>query len=69
MDLWRAIAARWRVSVGLASLDDRRNRIVEPGCPPAAERLASIGRLAMRRLPVVLRIDRSFPTSTTISTR
>ena len=28
------------VSIGLASLDDRRNHIVEPGCPPAAARLA-----------------------------
>jgi len=49
------------VSVGLSSLDERRNRIVEPGVPPAAERLASISRLAARGLPVVLRMDPLFP--------
>ncbi len=49
------------VSVGVVSLDERRNRIVEPGCPSAFERLAVIERVAMRSLPVVLRIDPIFP--------
>jgi DNA repair photolyase len=49
------------VSIGLTSLDERRNQIIEPGCPPAAERLAAIARAARRQLPVVLRIDPIFP--------
>lgn len=49
------------VSVGVASLDERRNRIVEPGVPPAAERLDLIERLSARSLPVVLRMDPLFP--------
>ena len=34
-----------RLFIGLTSLDDRRNEVVEPGCPPAEERLANF-RLA-----------------------
>ncbi|MGH7789619.1 MAG: radical SAM protein [Candidatus Binatia bacterium] len=49
------------VSVGVSSLDDVRNRVVEPGCPPARARLASLARLSERRLPVVLRMDPIFP--------
>ncbi|MGH7133835.1 MAG: radical SAM protein, partial [Phycisphaerales bacterium] len=49
------------VAVGVTSLDDHRNRILEPGCPPADERLASIDRLAARGLTVALRIDPLFP--------
>lgn len=49
------------VSVGVVSLDEHRNRIVEPGCPPAAERLANIDRLAARDLPVALRMNPLFP--------
>lgn len=50
------------VSVGVASLRDDRNRVLEPGCPPARERLANIERLAARGLPVALRADPLFPT-------
>jgi DNA repair photolyase len=42
-------------------LDEERNRIVEPGCPPAADRLANIDRLARRGIPVALRMDPLFP--------
>jgi DNA repair photolyase len=49
------------VSIGLVSLDGHRNRIVEPGCPPAADRLACIARVAARGLPTILRIDPVFP--------
>ena len=49
------------ISVGVVSLDDSRNRIVEPGCPPALERLGNIDRLAARAIPVALRMDPLFP--------
>jgi DNA repair photolyase len=49
------------VCVGVTSLDDARNRILEPGCPPAYERLANIDRLAARGLPIALRLDPLFP--------
>jgi DNA repair photolyase len=49
------------VSVGVVSLDEARNRVVEPGCPPAVDRLANIDRLAARGLPVALRMDPLFP--------
>lgn len=49
------------ISVGLSSLDDRRNRAIEPGCPPASDRLDGLERLARRGLPVVLRMDPLFP--------
>lgn len=49
------------VSVGVSSLDDRRNHIVEPGVPSASQRLDAIGRVAARGLPVVLRMDPLFP--------
>lgn len=49
------------VAVGVASLDEQRNQIVEPGCPPAIERLASIDRLVAGGLTVGLRMDPLFP--------
>jgi hypothetical protein len=49
------------VSIGVASLDAHRNRLIEPGVPAAAERLALIERLAAGGLPVVLRMDPLFP--------
>lgn len=49
------------VSVGVASLDERRNRIVEPGCPLAADRLGNIDRLAARGITAALRMDPLFP--------
>jgi len=49
------------VSVGVVSLDEDRNRVVEPGCPPAADRLTNIDRLSARGLPVALRMDPLFP--------
>src|SRR5690242_20215346 len=44
------------VGVGVTSLDDTRNRVLEPGCPPAQERLANIDRVVARGLPCVLRL-------------
>jgi DNA repair photolyase len=49
------------VSVGVASLDERRNRVVEPGCPRVADRLANIDRLAARKVTTALRMDPLFP--------
>lgn len=42
--LLAAAGERARLSVGVASLDALRNRRLEPGCPPAAERLANLSR-------------------------
>ena len=49
------------VAVGITSLDDHRNHVVEPGCPSAQQRLANIDRLAARGLTVALRMDPLFP--------
>lgn len=49
------------IAIGVTSLDDARNRILEPGCPAAGERLANIARIARRGLPSALRIDPLFP--------
>lgn len=49
------------VVIGVSSLDDERNRLLEPGCPPARERLDNINRLAARGLPAALRLDPLFP--------
>lgn len=49
------------VVVGVTSLDDARNRVLEPGCPPVRERLGNIERAARRSLPVALRMDPLFP--------
>lgn len=49
------------VSIGVTSTDERRNRLVEPGVPPGARRLALIAGVAARGLPVVLRMDPLFP--------
>jgi hypothetical protein len=49
------------VGIGLSSTDDRRNSILEPGCPSARERLANIDQLARRGIPVGLRMDPLFP--------
>lgn len=49
------------VGIGLTSLDDARNRRLEPGCPPADARLATLARVAARGLPCALRLDPIFP--------
>jgi pyruvate-formate lyase-activating enzyme len=49
------------VAVGVTSLSERRNRVLEPGCPPAEERLVNVNRLAAYRLPSALRLDPLFP--------
>lgn len=49
------------VVVGLASLDDDRNRVLEPGCPPAAARLRNLERTSERGLIGALRLDPLFP--------
>lgn len=62
LDLLAAHASQVEgVGVGLTSLDDARNRRLEPGCPPAAARLATLARVAARRLPCALRLDPIFP--------
>ena len=47
--------------VGLTSLDDARNRTLEPGCPPAPARLDTLARAAAAGLPAALRLDPLFP--------
>lgn len=49
------------IAVGVTSLDDERNRVVEPGCPPARDRLENVNRIADRRLTAALRVDPMFP--------
>lgn len=49
------------VAVGVTSLDDARNRRLEPGCPPAEVRLRNIERLSARRLVVAARLDPLMP--------
>ena len=49
------------VAIGVASLDERRNRTLEPGCPPARERLRNVDRAAARGLATALRLDPLFP--------
>ncbi len=49
------------VGVGVTSLDDARNGLLEPGCPPARARLENLDRLAARGLPAALRMDPLFP--------
>jgi DNA repair photolyase len=49
------------VAIGVTSLDDHRNEVLEPGCPPAMTRLGNIERVAARGLIAALRIDPLFP--------
>ena len=49
------------VAIGVTSLDDRRNAVLEPGCPPARARLANLDRIAERGLIGAIRIDPMFP--------
>ncbi len=49
------------IGIGVTSLDDRRNKVLEPGCPPAMERLANLDRIASRGLIGALRVDPMFP--------
>lgn len=49
------------VAIGVTSLDDARNRVLEPGCPDAVIRLANINALNARRLVSALRLDPIFP--------
>jgi DNA repair photolyase len=49
------------IGVGVTSLDEQRNRVLEPGCPPASERLTNLDRVASRGLVAALRIDPMFP--------
>ncbi|MFO0966808.1 MAG: hypothetical protein U0793_14645 [Gemmataceae bacterium] len=48
--------------IGLTSLDDARNRSVEPGCPPATARLANFALAREYNLPYLLcRFDPTLP--------
>jgi DNA repair photolyase len=49
------------VAIGVTSLDDHRNAVLEPGCPPAGARLGNLDRIAARGLIGALRIDPMFP--------
>ena len=49
------------IAVGVTSLDDRRNRVLEPGCPAARDRLANVSRVAACGLTVAVRLDPLFP--------
>ena len=49
------------IGIGVTSLDDERNRLLEPGCPPASERLANLEQVARRGLIGAIRIDPIFP--------
>jgi hypothetical protein len=49
------------VVIGVTSLDEYRNRVLEPGCPPARARLENIDRLANAKLPAAFRLDPLFP--------
>jgi DNA repair photolyase len=49
------------IGIGVTSLDERRNRVLEPGCPPAVERMTNLDRIARRGLVAALRIDPMFP--------
>jgi DNA repair photolyase len=49
------------VGIGVTSLDEERNAVLEPGCPPARERLRNLDRLAERDLIAAIRIDPMFP--------
>lgn len=49
------------IVIGLTSLDDERNQVLEPGCPPATERLDNLTRIAERGLTSALRLDPLFP--------
>jgi DNA repair photolyase len=49
------------VAIGVTSLDDHRNAVLEPGCPPAVARLGNLDRVAARGLIGALRIDPMFP--------
>lgn len=44
LELLAAAGERADLSVGVASLDVRRNAMLEPGCPPASERLDNLRR-------------------------
>jgi len=52
------------IQVGITSQDDRRNRLIEPGAPPYAERMANFARLgSITGLgSLTVRIDPMFPT-------
>jgi DNA repair photolyase len=49
------------IAVGVTSLDDERNRVLEPGCPGARDRLANVDRIASRGLTAAVRLDPIFP--------
>src|SRR5262249_25134543 len=49
------------VAIGLSSLGDARNRVRDPGGPPARQRLRNIDRLTERGITTVLRMDPLFP--------
>ena len=49
------------IAIGATSLDEARNRALEPGCPPVRDRLANVRRIAVRGLTAAVRLDPLFP--------
>lgn len=49
------------VAIGVSSLDPARNRALEPGCPPALQRLENVERIVARGLTAGVRLDPLFP--------
>jgi DNA repair photolyase len=69
IDLIKKFSSQVEVAVGITSLDDKRNSILEPYCPSARERLDNVValgktgcRLGVRLDPLIPGIDDSFET-------
>lgn len=49
------------IAVGITNIDDRRNQVLEPGCPPSKARLAQYKRLINMGINAEIRADPLFP--------
>jgi len=49
------------IAIGVTSLDEGRNQVLEPGCPGARDRLANVDRIVSRGLTAAVRLDPIFP--------
>lgn len=62
VELLEQYGSQIAVQVGIANLDENRNRAIEPGTATVQQRLALLAKLAKRRIGVVAaRIDPLFP--------
>ncbi len=64
VDLFAGRSDRVHVQVGITMADDAVRALVEPGAPPVAERLDTLGRLAAAGVPVEARMDPLIPSLT-----